>query len=100
MSIAITVFAKTRKTEEGRSFTSYNGRLTKKNGEVVSVGVKFKSPCEGPKKEDCPCNILFEKQDANLAQRYDEDTERVYNTLWIAKYILGPAYEDHSLDEF
>ena len=100
MAIQITVFAKTRKTEEGRAFTSYNGRLTKKNGETLSVGIKFKSPCTGPNKEECPCNIIFEKQDANLAQRYDEEADRVYSTLWIAAYKMGEPYEDHSLDEF
>lgn len=99
MPMQITVFAKTRKKDD-HSFTAYNGRLTNKNGEVVSVGVKFKLPCQGPKKEDCPVNILFEKQNANLQERFDVERDRVYRTLWISDYIIGAPYEDHSLDDF
>ena len=96
----ITVFAKNAHNNEGKTFTSYSGRMVNRDGEVISMGIKFKQPCQGPRKEDCPCNIEFDRSAANLQTRYDEESDRTYKTLWIEKYTLGEEYIDHSLDDF
>lgn len=96
----ITVFATKSHNKDGKEFTSYSGRLTNRDGEVISMGIKFKQPCQGPRREDCPVNIVFDRSDANLQTRYDEKEDRTYKTLWLSKYTLGEAYIDHSLDDF
>lgn len=103
----ITVFAKKRTSREGKPFTVYVSRMTKKDGSEVSVSVKFKDECGSPKPEDCPLNIVFEQRDGNLSAReytvHDEDgvveTKRAF-TLWLSNWREGEPYEDHSLDEF
>ena len=99
--IQMTIFAKSRDTQDKkRKFTAYNGRLTRKDGVEISVGVKFRQPANGPDKDECPCNIIFDVEDANLQTRHDDDKKRDYYTLWITKYDFGEPYEDHSLDDF
>lgn len=98
--MTITVFAKTSHNNEGKTFISYSGRMTNKSGEVISMGIKFKQPCNGPTKDQCPVNINFKREDANLQERYDDKTDRVYKTLWVSAYEIGDAYVDHSLDDF
>ena len=96
----VTVFGKSKNNKDNKAFTAYSGRLTRKDGSELSVGIKFRQPCVGPKKEDCPVNIIFDKADANLSQRYDSERDTMYYTLWVSKYQLGEPYEDHSLDDF
>ena len=63
----LTVFAKKRTTTEGKRFYIYLTQLTRKeDGEHVTVQVKFP---EGfaPKYDDCPINIIVEKDKANLS---------------------------------
>ena len=98
--IQITVFAVNRDNAQKKKFVSYFGDLVKKDGTVVRVGVKFRQPCEGPAKDECPCNIVFDTDNANLASRYDAEKDKVYQTLWISEYEMGEPYEDHSLDDF
>lgn len=101
----ITVFAKKRTSEEGRKFLSYFGRLKKKDGSDLSVGIRFRDTCPGPKQEDCPMNVIVEKSDANLSERHYEDEDsgeiRTAYTLWVAQWVPDPnEFEDHSLDDF
>lgn len=108
----LTIYAKKRTTEEGKSFYTYLTTLTKKTGEEMKVQVKFRQDCGNPRGEDCPMNIIVPKDKANLAEeRYtasevDENTGEVTLTtktnyrLWVAEWSKGEAYRDTSLDEF
>lgn len=101
----ITIFAKKGTSKEGKNFIIYLGRLVNKNtGEEVNVRVKFREDAGQPKAERCPMNILVEKADANMVTStyVVEDTgeERTRRTLWVSKWDEGPAYVDHSLDEY
>lgn len=111
------IFAKHRtgkRRENGKDipydFYSYTTRLVKKDGEVVTVAVRFRDDT-APDGADCPCSINVERKDMNLAKRsytakiYDDDgevideEEREGNTLWIKAYTMA-EFVDHSLDEF
>ena len=98
-----TIFAKKRTTDEGKKFVTYIGKLLKKSGEEISVSVKFKEECGQPKAENCPMNIIFPKETANLASReYTDENGDVHKayTLWISEWKQGESYVDHSLDDF
>lgn len=100
----ITVFAKKRHTNDGKSFFSYLATLKKKTGENVTVSVRFREDAGNPKPENCPMNIIINKTDANLSSRVytREDTgeDAISYTLWVSAWSKGAEYVDHSLDEF
>ena len=102
----ITVFAKKRQTKDGaKTFFSYLGKLTRKDGTQLTVSLKFRDECGAPASTECPMNIIVEKQDANLSDRIigsDRETgEAIYgHTLWVSKWKRGSDYVDHSLDDF
>lgn len=99
----ITIFAKKRLNKEGKTFITYLSTLTKKSGEKTTVSVKFKDTCTAPKPEDCPMNIVVEKQDANLASRSfvnQQGDAAVAYTLWVSAWSLGGEFVDTSLDEY
>lgn len=101
----ITIYAKKRHSNDGKTFYSYLSTLTRRDGSKLSVTVKFRdNECGNPKPEQCPMNITFNKSDANLTAR---DFERTDNgeigtsfTLWISHWQQGEEYVDHSLDDF
>lgn len=97
----LTLFGKRRQSSDGKPFISYLATLTKKNGEELTVSVKFKTDVRPP---ECPANIVVDKSDANLAKRKYIDAktgeEKDAYTLWVTKYENGEIYVDHSLDEF
>lgn len=100
----ISVFAK-KAEKDGRTYYRYIGKTNKKNGEEISFGVKFKDPCVGPRPDECPCNIVVDKSNANMAERHytDDNTRevRVAQTLWVRYYELSEVpWVDHSLDDF
>lgn len=103
----ITIFAKKRKTEEGREFYTYLATLTRKDGTELKAQVKFREDCGSPKGADCPMNLIVAKKDANLSSKEvvknagkdDEELVTVY-TLWVSEWEKGPAYVDTSLDDF
>ena len=99
-----TVFAMKKFTKEGKPFTVYTGRITKKDGTELPVTVKFREECGSPKPEICPCIIEFDKNDGNLSTRnYISKTgeERKAYTLWLSDWKKSDKeYVDHSLDEF
>lgn len=100
----VTVFAKKRQTDDGKTFYNYITRMTKKNGEDLVASVKFPED-DTPKANECPLNIEFEKSDANLAHGTytKESTGEVFNThtLWVKKFKRSAdKYVDTSLDEF
>lgn len=97
------VFGKRVTTKSGKSFYNYFGKLTKKDGEEVSVAVKFKEEAGEP---TCvPCTISFEKKDVNLATKtvtYEVDNETKstqQKTLWVSNYV-EEEYVDNSMDDF
>lgn len=99
----ITVFAKKRTTADGRKFYSYLSTLTKKSGEQVVASVRFKEECGAPKAEECPINIVVNKQDCNFSKRKyakPDGTEVDTYTLWINNWANGEPYVDHSMDDF
>lgn len=100
----VTVFAKKGTSREGKKFDRYIGRISRKNGDEITVAVKFREDAGTPKAADCPMNIIVAKEDANLAAReyVREDTGEVATsyTLWVSKWTPGEAYVDHSLDDF
>lgn len=100
----LTIFAKERMSKDGKKFTSYITQLTKKSGEKETVSVNFREECIGPKKEQCPCNIIVAKKNCNLAVKTVTDEngiKLIYKTLWIQKeWEFGEEYIDHSMDEY
>ncbi len=101
----VTVFAKRRKTEEGRQFTTYVAKLLKKDGSELSAGVKFREECGAPKAENCPMIIEIPKDKANLSPRTYTDAktgeEKTSFDLWVSEWRESEEkYVDHSLDEF
>ena len=100
----ITLFAKKAQTNDGRSFYRFLSRLTRKDGTIQPVTVKFSQDCKLPKGEECPMNIKVDKANANLAenQYMDEKTgeTKFSYTLWVKDYKAGSPYVDSSLDDF
>ena len=100
----ITIFAKKRTTAQGKVFYNYITTLAKKNGEEITVGVKFKETAGAPKPEECPINIQVTKENLNLAKRKykREDTGELVDsfTLWVNEWKKGTKYIDKSLDDF
>lgn len=105
----LTIFAKNRTSHEGKKFTAYVTKLTKKNGEEITAGVRFREECGAPKADECPCYVIVDKKDANLNTRTqtvtDENTGEehiaTYYTMWVKNWKMSDeVYEDHSLDDF
>ena len=99
----ITVFAKKKQTKAGKTFYVFLTTLTKKDGSEQKAVVKFKEGCAPLKAEDCPVNIIIEKEDANMSQRTYTDAqgdEKVAYTLWLSKYVMGTPYVDSSMDDY
>ena len=100
----ITIFAKKRLNKEGKTFVTYLTTLTKKNGEKITASVKFRDTCTMPKPEDCPMNIIVDKQDANLSHKtytnHNTGEVSLGHTLWVSNWNEGSAYIDTSLDDF
>ena len=99
----LTVFAKKRTTTEGKRFYTYLTQLTRKdNGEHVAVQVKFPEGL-APKADDCPINIIVEKNKANLATKNveTENGEITSRTLWVKEYTVNETpFVDNSLDDY
>lgn len=100
----ITIFAKKRNTSDGKTFYSYLSALTRKDGTRQTVAVKFRDEAGNPKPENCPMNIKFGKESANMTT-YEftrEDTGEIGTsyTLWVSKWEQGVPYVDHSLDDY
>ena len=100
----LAIFAKRRQTKEGKIFYNFLSTIVKRDGTEVPVRVKFRDAAGTPRPEACPLNIDIKKDDCNLATRryIREDTgeECMSYTLWVNKWTEGPAYVDHSLDDF
>lgn len=104
----VLLFGKKRQTKDGKNFTAYVSKLTRKDGSELTASVKFREECGAPKLEECPCYIEVAKDDANLNKRVFEATaedgevkEVESYTLWVTKWKKLPEkYVDHSLDDF
>lgn len=115
-TLTLTIFAKTRKTNDGREFKTYLTTLP--NGQKVKV--KFQTACGEPK--CCPCNIDLMQNGCNLTaetrvrtvvdSKVDPATGEVIGTetvqenaetkvLWISAWAYSAEeYRDTSMDEF
>ena len=105
----ILLFAKKRKTHDGRDFTAYVAKLEKKDGTEITTSVKFREECGSPKASECPCYIEVEKKKCNFnVNEYeivDDDSGEVKkvtsNTLWITDWkASSEKWVDKSMDEF
>lgn len=100
----LAIFAKKRTTKEGKTFYSYLSTMTKKDGSDLTVTVKFRDECGSPKPENCPVNIIVDKEHANLSSRdyVREDTGETVKSyiLWVSAWEMGAPFVDHSLDDF
>lgn len=99
----ITIYAKKRTMQDGKSFYSYLTTLPRKDGTKQTVAVKFRDEAGHPKPENCPMNVVVEKQNANIARK-EYTTENgetgISYTLWVSEWKQGAPYVDTSLDEF
>ena len=100
----LTIFAKKRKSEDGREFYTYLTTLKRKDGTELKCQVKFRESCGTPKGAECPMNIVVNKNAANLSAKDIEREETgeiitVYS-LWVSEWTKGEKYVDHSLDDF
>lgn len=106
----LTIFAK-RKEKDGKKYFLYSTTLTRKDGGEERVSVKFREEAGKPDYKKCPCNILVDRKNMNLARgpRPDgkggfitDDNGEVINftTLWISEWKEGSKYVDHSLDDY
>lgn len=115
-TLTLTIFAKTRKTKDGREFKTYFTTLP--NGEKVKA--KFQRDCGEPKQ--FPCNIDLMQSGCNLStekyirtvedNKVDPSTGEVVGTetmqekaeakvLWISAWVYSDEeYRDTSMDEF
>lgn len=101
----VTVFGKKRTTKEGKVFTSYLGKVTKKTGEKITVQVKFREECGFPK--TTPCVINFDKKDANFSEKErtytdnetQEEKKTIERILWVSNF-KEEKFVDTSMDEF
>lgn len=100
----ITVFAKTAHTQDGKPFTRFIGRMTKKDGTDVSMTIRTSSKAGNIDVDKTPYIIEFNKEDANLSNRKYKDkdgVERTSYTLWLKKFKeSSEKFVDHSLDDF
>ena len=100
----LTIYAKKRTTNAGKVFFNYLTTLKRKDGEEQTLSVKFRDECGTPRPETCPCNIIVDKADANIAKRTftREDTglKDTALTLWISAWKMGSVFVDTSLDDY
>lgn len=100
----ISIFAKERRSREGRAFHTFFATLTKKDGTEVPVSVKFRKECGEPDAAKCPQNIIVDKEHCNLSRKrfLNESTGELVetNTLWVSQWAGGSEYVDHSMDDF
>lgn len=100
----ITVYAKKRQTEDGRTFYTFLTTIRKKDGTDLTSRVVFGEDAKPLKPDACPCNIEFDKINANMSYKSytDKDGNKQKSaTLWIKEYTPSKdVYVDHSLDDF
>lgn len=101
----LTIFAKKRRTKEGKAFNVYVSKLKKHNGDEDYVTVRFTGEQAAPNGDKCPVIIDVNKEDANISVRHGvneltgEEVER--KTLWIKNFRYSETkYVDHSLDDY
>lgn len=100
----LAIFAKKGTTTDStRTFTRYLTKLPRKDGTEQTMSVKFRESCGAPRAEECPCNIVVERENMNATRsEFEKEDGSVYTsvTLWVNKWAAGSTYIDHSLDEY
>lgn len=98
----ITVFCKTAKTKEGKTFPIFVSRLGKKDGTNTYVTVRFPEDNK-PDPKKCPANIDLVEGNLSRRESINEETGETYEhfTLWVKKWEYNAEpYVDHSLDDY
>lgn len=105
----LAIFSKKRQaldeaTGKARVFYTFLTTLVdKRNGEPLSVQVKFRESCGAPDPDLCPCFIEVPKGKANLIfEKYtnDDGDELEAAKMWVSEWQKAGEYVDHSLDNF
>ena len=99
----ITIFAKKRQSNDGRTFYTYLTNLVKKStGESVTVQVKFRQDCGNPDPHACPCNIEVDKSKCNYREKTIEQDGKtiVSRVMWVSEWENGSEYVDDSMNDF
>ena len=101
-TITISIFVKKIKKNDGGDFNKYLSTLTRTDGSKFGVEVKF-SGCSPIPANKCPCNVTFERANANLdTNPYDDpetDETKIGYILWLKEYGTPTPFVDHSLDD-
>ena len=100
----LTIFAKKRRTGDGKTFYTYLSTLTRRDGRNDTVAVNFRDSCGKPKPEQCPMNIIVDKTACNVSTReyVRASTGELCEskTLWVSAWTVGGSYVDTSMDEY
>lgn len=100
----ITVFAKQGKTQDGRAYYRYIGKLVRKStGESVTVAVKFRQECGYPDPHKCPRVIEIDKKKANYSESTitkDDGSVVTSRELWVTAWKDVGEFVDTSMDDF
>lgn len=99
----ITIYAKKRTSKDGKVFYNYLSTLTRKDGTPQVVTVKFRDEAGQPRPDNCPMNIEFSKENANMSvkdfERKDGTPGKSY-TMWVSAWSEGTPFVDRSMDDF
>ena len=102
----LTLFARNRETKDGKKYVEFSTHIQRRDGTEQFAIVKFNQGTAMPKKEDCPLNVVVEKEDASLSKKAwvsEDGTKKGVNyTLWVSNWKVDVAnpFRDTSLDEF
>lgn len=101
----VTIFAKKRTNNEGKTFYNYLARMCQKStGEIVTVQVKFREECGKPKADECPMIIEIPKTAANMSTREFKDEfgdAKTARTMWVSQWKKSEAeFVDRSMDDY
>lgn len=105
----VTIFAQKKETKEGKKFTTYLGKINKKDGSTDTIEVKFREECGAPDAKKCPMIIEVDKNSgSNVSEKkvkytdeVGEEKEATRRSLWVAAWSESDEkYVDHSLDEY
>lgn len=99
----LTVFAKNVQKKDGKTFTKFLTRLTRKDGTEETVEVKFTQATKTLTANDCPC--IINATHCNLAKQSGTNAESGVawesKKLWVSAWeTTNEVYRDTSLDDY
>lgn len=102
----LTIFAKNKETKDGKKFVEYSTHIQRRDGTEQFAIVKFTRGTSVPRQEDCPLNVIINKEDASLAKKAwvsaDGEKHGMNYTLWVDEWTPDTEnpFRDTSLDEY